>query len=93
MIQLHIESVIIDDSACLVQIRTDRDLRHNVLIAVKAEHLHSFACQPMPDIVGSGKGIAENGITLRQVRSIDTDKGRTCCSVAVTGDEQDRVLF
>ena len=92
MIQLHIKPVIIDDAARFVQVRADRNLRYDILVTVETEHLHALARQAVPDVIRCRVGIAEDGIPFRQIRAHDPDKGRAGCSIAVSGDEQDRAV-
>ena len=93
LVLLKVYSVENDDSAGLIQPGTHRHLRHNILIAAETEHLRAFSRHSFSGIVGRSENVTENGIPLRQIRTAKCDERCRRCPIAVTGNEEDRVLF
>ena len=93
LVQLEVHSVENDHSACLIQPGSHRHLRHNILITAETEHLHTISRQSLSCIVGRRIGVTENGIPLREIRASKRDEGSGRCPIAVTGNEEDGILF
>ena len=93
VVLLDVETVIYDLNSGFVQSRADRYLRHDIFRAVEGEHLHTIAGQAVTIVIWRCKGIAENRITICQIRTHNADQRGVGGTIAVSGNKQSSILL